>query len=155
MFATLSSLLRKPLLDEKGKIIRRYYEISTLWELRSALRSGDIWVKNSRRYAKKETYLIEKGQWPDLRPEALRLLNLPEKGSALTLVTNAVIVWNTRYIHAIIDQLRAEGYTVNESDLIHISPCRLDHINKYGKYFFNVDRELNRKQLRPLRNTKD
>jgi len=67
-------------LDGKGKIIRRYYEISTLWELRSALRSGDIWVKNSRRYANPETYLIEKDQWSDLRPEALRLLSLPENG---------------------------------------------------------------------------
>ncbi len=73
------------------------------------------------------------------------------QASALTLVTNAVIIWNTRYIQAIIEQLEKEGYTFDSNDLLHISPCRFDHINKYGKYFFNVDRELNRKQLRPLR----
>jgi len=73
------------------------------------------------------------------------------QASALTLVTNAVIVWNTRYIQAVIDQLQAEGYTVDENDLIHISPCRFEHINKYGKYYFNVEIERNRKELRPLR----
>jgi len=73
------------------------------------------------------------------------------QASALTLVTNAVIVWNTRYIQAIIEQLRKEGYTVDENDLTHVSPCRFDHINKYGKYYFNVDNERNRELLRPLR----
>ena len=67
-------------LDDKDKIVRRYYEISTLWELRSSLRSGDIWVKNSRRYTNPETYLIPKEQWPKLRTEACHLLGLPEKG---------------------------------------------------------------------------
>ncbi|MEK7400575.1 MAG: Tn3 family transposase, partial [Candidatus Poribacteria bacterium] len=73
------------------------------------------------------------------------------QASALTLVTNAVIVWNTRYIQAIIEQLRKEGYTVDENDLTHVSPCRFDHVNKYGKYYFNVDNERNRELLRPLR----
>ena len=73
------------------------------------------------------------------------------QASALTLMTNAVIVWNTRYIQAVIDQLKAEGYVIEESDLIRVSPCRFKHINKYGKYHFNVERERNREQLRPLR----
>ena len=45
------------------------------------------------------------------------------QASVLTLVTNAVIVWNTRYIQAVIDQLQKEGYTVDENDLTHVSPC--------------------------------
>ena len=73
------------------------------------------------------------------------------QASALTLVTNAVIVWNIRYIQAVIDQLQKEGYMVDENDLVHVSPCRFDHINKYGKYYFNVEIERNREQLRPLR----
>ena len=32
-----------------GAISRRYYELCTLWQLRSALRAGDIWVAHSRR----------------------------------------------------------------------------------------------------------
>ena len=73
------------------------------------------------------------------------------QAKALTLMANVVIVWNTRYIQAIIDQLQSEGYVVEESDLVHVSPCRFKHINKHGKYNFNVEKERNREQLRPLR----
>ena len=80
-----------------------------------------------------------------------QLLNQATQASALTLVTNSIIVWNTRYMQAIIKQLETEGYAVSEEDKKHISPCRFDHINKHGRFSFNTDKELNRKELRPLR----
>ena len=67
-------------LDDKDEINRRYYEICALWELRGALRAGNIWVRNSRRYANPETYLIPKDQWEQMRPEACRMLGLPQNG---------------------------------------------------------------------------
>jgi len=67
-------------LDDNGEVVRRYYELSALWELRGALRAGDIGVKNSRRYANPESYLIPQNQWPNLRNETLRLLGLPKTG---------------------------------------------------------------------------
>ena len=66
-------------------------------------------------------------------------------------MTNAIIVWNTRYMQAIIEQLESEGYVINEDDKKHISPCRFGHINKHGRLTFNVEKELNRNGLRPLR----
>ena len=51
----------------------------------------------------------------------------------------------------LIDQLKKEGYPVNEADIAHLSPVRYEHINPYGKYSFNVAKELNRKQLRLLK----
>ncbi len=77
-----------------------------------------------------------------------QLQDQANQANALTLVTNAVIVWNTRYMEAIINQLKSEGHTVNEEYLAHISPCRFNHLNKYGRYNFNVDKEWNRKQFR-------
>jgi uncharacterized protein DUF4158 len=44
--------------DRSGRIERRYYELCTLWELRAALRAGDLWLETSRRYANPESYLI-------------------------------------------------------------------------------------------------
>ena len=73
------------------------------------------------------------------------------QASTLTLVTNAIIVWNTVYMQAVIDQLKQEGYSISESDLQHISPCRFEHINKHGKLTFNVDSAWRRDFLRPLR----
>jgi len=80
-----------------------------------------------------------------------QLQDQANQASALTLVTNAIIVWNTRYMQAVIDQLKEEGYPVNEEDLAHISPCRFDHINKHGRLTFNVEKELKRQTLRSLR----
>ena len=43
---------------------------------------------------------------------------------------------------AVIDQLRAEGRTVNEEDIARLSPARYEHINPYGKYRFEVEEGL-------------
>ena len=69
----------------------------------------------------------------------------------LNVVTNAVIIWNTVYMQAALDQLRAEGYRVPEEDVAHLSPARFEHINPYGKYYFPIDQALKRQGLRSLR----
>lgn len=73
------------------------------------------------------------------------------QAACLTLVTNAIIVWNTRYIKAIINRLRQQGNIVRDEDLAHVSPCRFGHINKYGKYNFDIEKEMSRMELRTLR----
>ena len=69
----------------------------------------------------------------------------------LNVVTNAVIIWNTVYMQAVLDQLRVEGYPVQEEDLAHLAPARFEHINPYGKYFFPIEQARNRQGLRSLR----
>jgi TnpA family transposase len=69
----------------------------------------------------------------------------------LNLLTNCVIAWNTVYMAAAIDRLRIDGHPVQESDLSHLSPCRYEHINPYGKYAFEVSKDLGGAKLRPLR----
>jgi len=69
----------------------------------------------------------------------------------LTLLTNVVMVWNTRYMEAVLKQIEQDGFQINDDDLHHISPARFEHINKYGKYNFSIDQELGIENLRPLR----
>lgn len=66
--------------DAAGQIQRRYYELCVLWELRRALRSGNLWINGSRRYANPETYLIPKVQWTQSRTEFCQLVGMPEVG---------------------------------------------------------------------------
>jgi TnpA family transposase len=73
------------------------------------------------------------------------------EASCLNLVVNAIILWNTVYMQAVIDQLRTEGYPIKDDDLRHLGPARHAHINPYGHYTFNVQQELQREGLRPLR----
>ena len=69
----------------------------------------------------------------------------------LNLITNAVVVWNTVYMQAVLASLRAEGSSVEEDDVAHLSPARFEHVNPYGKYFFPLEEAERRQGLRPLR----
>jgi hypothetical protein len=68
-------------IDSNGKLNRRYYELAVLWELRLALRSGDVFVEHARRYADPSTYLIPQDEWPERRQEVIRLTSTPPSGA--------------------------------------------------------------------------
>ena len=74
---------------------------------------------------------------------------------ALGLVVNMIVLWNTIYIQAALDQLRAEGFTVLDEDVARLSPLGHDHINMLGRYSFAVPESVTRGELRPLRNPTD
>ena len=67
----------------------------------------------------------------------------------LNLVTNAIVTWNTVYMNAAIERLRAEGRIGRDIDLGHLSPALYGHVNPYGKYRFEI--EARAPGLRPLR----
>ena len=73
------------------------------------------------------------------------------QAACLNLVVNAITVWNTVYMQAALDQLKSEGYEISEDDVKHLSPARSEHINMYGKYYFNIEEGLKRNGLRELR----
>ena len=72
---------RPHVVGRDGEIDRHYYELCALWELRAALRAGNVWLETSRRFADPETYLISREQWPRDRQDLCRLLQLPEDGA--------------------------------------------------------------------------
>jgi len=56
---------------------KHYWELCVLFALQGALRSGEIWVQGSRRYANPASYLIPVEDWPARRTEALELTGMP------------------------------------------------------------------------------
>ncbi len=73
------------------------------------------------------------------------------QGECLTLLTNAIIAWNTVYITAAIDHLTANGHHISDQHLRRLSPASHEHVNVYGRYdFHNIDPPAEG-QLRPLR----
>ena len=70
---------------------------------------------------------------------------------ALGLVVNVIVLWNTLYIHAALEQLRAEGFPVRAADVARLSPLVFEHINLLGRYAFSVPEAVQRGELRPLR----
>jgi len=55
---------------------------------------------------------------------------------ALGLVLNCVVLWNTTYMNATLDQLRRQGYPVRGEDVARLSPFVTRHLNVLGHYFF-------------------
>jgi TnpA family transposase len=58
------------------------------------------------------------------------------KASCLSLLSNAVLVWNTLRIAEIVDQLRAVGHAIAEQDLARVSPLMHGHVIPNGSYRF-------------------
>ena len=73
-----------------------------------------------------------------------------EQALCHTLVTNAIVAWNTVYIGLALDALGA-GAGIDQELVGHLSPALLEHIRVYGTYTFDVDAEWRRAGYRPLR----
>jgi Tn3 transposase DDE domain len=74
---------------------------------------------------------------------------------ALGLVLNVIVLWNTIYMDAALSQLRAEGYSERDEDVVRLSPLIHEHINMLGRYSFVVPQSVVRGELRPLRTPAD
>jgi TnpA family transposase len=56
----------------------------------------------------------------------------------LGLVLNALVLFNTRYMDAAVNQLRADGFDVLDEDVARLSPFVRHHINMLGRYSFQL-----------------
>lgn len=56
-----------------------------------------------------------------------------EQLGTLGLVVNMIILWNTIYMEAILNQLKQEGHKVLDEDVVRLSPLIHDRINMLGR----------------------
>ena len=73
------------------------------------------------------------------------------RATCMSLLINAIIVWNTRYMMQALDHLRAAGYEIHDEDLVHLTPMLWEHIAIHGTYQFNVHHVSQLIDFRPLR----
>ncbi len=59
------------------------------------------------------------------------------KASCLSLLSNAVLVWNTVHLEKLVTQLRSSGEVILDEDLARISPLAHTHIIPNGTYNFS------------------
>lgn len=57
------------------------------------------------------------------------------KASSLSLVSNAILYWNTSRIQTIVEDLRMQGEQVEDKTLSHISLLTYKHVLPNGTYF--------------------
>jgi TnpA family transposase len=74
---------------------------------------------------------------------------------SLGLVVNVIVLWNTIYMDAALNQLSAESFDVRPEDVTRLSPLGFDHINMLGRYAFILPDQIARGELRPLRDPRN
>jgi TnpA family transposase len=132
-------------LQEYGKLIKTLFILRYLENEDYHRRINTQLNKDEALHALREfLFLADKGIIRRKQEEAQT-----NQAMCLNLLTNPIVVWNTIYMQAVLDQLRTEGYPLQEDDLVHVSPARFEHINPYGKYYFDIEEQG--QDLRPLR----
>ena len=70
---------------------------------------------------------------------------------ALGLVVNAIVLWNTRYLDAVLSKLQADGDAIADADARRLSPLVHKHLNFLGRYHFSLPGDVRGGELRELR----
>ena len=71
------------------------------------------------------------------------------RASGLSLLTAAIVHWNTIYLDRAVQQLRSQGAMIPDELLVHVAPLGWEHIALTGDYDWNTARPTD--GLRPLR----
>lgn len=79
------------------------------------------------------------------------LADQTHRASCLVLLIAAIAVWNTTYLAEAVAALRAEGESIGEELLVHLSPLGWGHINLLGRYQFAATPAWDLRRRRPLR----
>ena len=70
---------------------------------------------------------------------------------ALGLVVNAIVLWNTRYMDAVLSKLQVDGDAIADADARRLSPLVHKHLNFLGRYHFSLPGDVRGGELRELR----
>ena len=60
------------------------------------------------------------------------------RASGLSLITAAIVHWNTVYLDRAVRQLRTQGMTIPDDLLAHVAPLGWEHIGLTGDYVWSV-----------------
>src|SRR5712692_3552975 len=126
--ALVTDAWRPYIRDPDGEISRRYYELCTLWSLRSALRAGTVWVGHSRRDTDPATYLIPPAEWPRWRPEVVRQTGTPSQGLARLEAREAELDSAIAQVERLVG--RKDSHVRIEEDRLVLSPRSEEHTSE-------------------------
>jgi Tn3 transposase DDE domain len=84
-------------------------------------------------------------------PRGRTFENQSFRASGLSLITAAIVHWNTVYLDRAVRQLRAQGATVPDDLLAHVAPLGWEHIALTGDYVWTEANPA--APFRPLRET--
>ncbi len=76
------------------------------------------------------------------------------RASGLSLITAAIVHWNTVYLDRAVRLLRGQGANIPDDRLAHVAPLGWEHIGLTGDYVWTVaDQAASFRPLREVRAT--
>jgi TnpA family transposase len=114
-----------------GRIIKTQYILRYLTDLelrqtvQLQLNKGEYRHKLPRRI-----FFADQGEFTTGDDEEIM-----NKASCLSLVSNAILYWNTIKINEIVEKLRSQGEDIDQETLSHISLLPFRHVVPNGTYF--------------------
>lgn len=120
---------------ELGKLIKTIYILHYLSddELRRKVQL-QLNRGESRHYLARHIFFANQGEFKTGDYE--EMMNI---ASCLSLLSNAVLLWNTPRIYSIVQELKNAGISVRDEDLKKISPLMFKHLIVHGTYDFRGD----------------
>ncbi len=112
--------------------------------IRSALNKGELLHSLAR-----DLFFGQQGLFRERDYEAQ--LN---RATCLSLLINAIAVWNARYEMAALEYLKETGHEFDEEDVSRLTPLLSEHISIHGTYHFDLAAPDRREGLRPLRTSR-
>ncbi|MDD3596291.1 Tn3 family transposase [Sulfuricurvum sp.] len=137
-------------LRELGRIERTLFILDWLQnvELRRRVQAG-LNKGEARNALARAVFLNRLGEIRDRSFDQQRY-----RASGLTLLTSAIVLWNTVYLERAVAALRNKGETIDDSMLQYLSPLGWEHINLTGDYVWKKSSKLKDGKFRPLRAVK-
>ncbi len=134
-------------LRELGRIERTLFILDWLQsvELRRRVHAG-LNKGEARNALARAVFFSRLGEIRDRRFEQQRY-----RASGLTLVTAAIVLWNTVYLERATNAVRAHGQAVDDTLLPYLSPLGWEHINLTGDYHWRSSTKIGAGKFRPLR----
>lgn len=132
-----SSKLRRAVVEmgrlEKTIFLLRFYTSSDLRRrIQIGLNKGE-----ANKLLAKAVQFGNEGKFTVKEPSRQQL-----RASSLSLIMDAICVWNAVYLQRSIDYLESNGKLIDRSYLKHISPKNYEHINFLGRYDFSEEQSL-------------
>lgn len=138
-------------LRELGRIERSLFILDWLQsvELRRRVNAG-LNKGEARNALARAVFFNRLGEIRDRNYEQQRF-----RASGLTLVTAAIVLWNTVYLERAIASMRTRDDIVVDDELLkYLSPLGWEHINLTGDYIWKKSSKLKDGKFRPLRAVK-
>ena len=115
-----------------GRIHKSFHILALIDD--EAYRRDVHWIRNlqeGRHSLAREVFHGSKGELYQRYREGME-----DQLGALGLVLNCIVLWNTVYINAALEQLRAAGYAVLNDDVRRLHPFMRRHLAVQGDYSF-------------------